>query len=355
MRLRFLTKSRVARLQRYVKQVFILLYFALVGFALFNYRSHCIETMPNTLIEMSKLDHSMADRCTLDFDKLGDADVNIFGEPTEESIMTENPNVKMGGTWKPTDCRSWQRIAIIIPYRDRLHHLHILLRRLHPMLQTQKIDYKIFVIEQADNYKFNRGKLMNVGYKEALRLGEFDCMVFQDVDLLPEDDRNLYLCDEYARHLAAAIDEMRYHVMYYNYAGGVIAMNKHNFRKINGYSNSYWGWGNEDDDFSARIQESGLLLTRPPAHIGRYKMVRHTKETRSEHGNEMFLGWRTRWPKDGLNDPVGMNYTVREVEEKPLYTKVLVDIGKPPASMDIYMTDHSKDVSIWWFLKYYYP
>ena len=40
--------------------------------------------------------------------------------------------------------------------------------------------------------------------------------------------------------------------MYYNYAGGVIALNRENFHRINGYSNSYWGWGNEDDDFSAR-------------------------------------------------------------------------------------------------------
>lgn len=41
-------------------------------------------------------------------------------------------------------------------------------------------------------------------------------------------------------------------VMYYNYAGGVIAMKKDVFKVINGYANSYWGWGNEDDDLSAR-------------------------------------------------------------------------------------------------------
>jgi predicted glycosyltransferase involved in capsule biosynthesis len=41
-------------------------------------------------------------------------------------------------------------------------------------------------------------------------------------------------------------------VMYYNYAGGVVATKKETFMKINGYANSYWGWGNEDDDFSAR-------------------------------------------------------------------------------------------------------
>ena len=67
-----------------------------------------------------------------------------------------------------------------------------------------------FFRQQAGNDKFNRGKLMNVGFLEALRFGHFDCLIFQDVDLLPEDNRNLYMCDSYARHLAAAIDEMRY-------------------------------------------------------------------------------------------------------------------------------------------------
>lgn len=35
---------------------------------------------------------------------------------------------------------------------------------------------------------------------------------------------------------------------------------------------------------SLRIQEAGYLLTRPPEHIGRYKMVRHKKESRAENG-----------------------------------------------------------------------
>ena len=63
---------------------------------------------------------------------------------------------------------------------------------------------------QAGDKQFNRGKLMNIGYLEALKFDKFDCFVFQDADLLPETDKNLYMCDPHARHLASAINEMRY-------------------------------------------------------------------------------------------------------------------------------------------------
>ena len=42
-------------------------------------------------------------------------------------------------------------------------------------------------------------------------------------------------------------------VMYSNYAGGVSAISNFNFHAVNGFSNDYWGWGSEDDDFSARF------------------------------------------------------------------------------------------------------
>ena len=44
-------------------------------------------------------------------------------------------------------------------------------------------------------------------------------------------------------------------VLYSNYAGGVSAISKENFYRVNGFANDYWGWGSEDDDFSARYQQ----------------------------------------------------------------------------------------------------
>ena len=46
-----------------------------------------------------------------------------------------------------------------------------------------------FVIEQTGKEKFNRGALMNIGFLEANKVDNFDCFVFHDVDLVPEDDR----------------------------------------------------------------------------------------------------------------------------------------------------------------------
>jgi hypothetical protein len=52
--------------------------------------------------------------------------------------------------------------------------------------------------------------LMNVGFVEALKLYNYDCFIFHDVDLLPEDDRNLYTCPEQPRHMSVAVDVLKY-------------------------------------------------------------------------------------------------------------------------------------------------
>lgn len=52
--------------------------------------------------------------------------------------------------------------------------------------------------------------LLNVGFVEALGMREFDCFIFHDVDLLPEDDRNLYTCPHQPRHMSVAVDVFNY-------------------------------------------------------------------------------------------------------------------------------------------------
>ena len=60
------------------------------------------------------------------------------------------------------------------------------------------------------NGSFNRGMLMNVGVREALKQHTFDCLVLHDVDLLPENDRNLYTCSNSPRHMSVALSTYDY-------------------------------------------------------------------------------------------------------------------------------------------------
>jgi len=52
--------------------------------------------------------------------------------------------------------------------------------------------------------------LMNIGFVEALRRRRWDCFIFHDVDLLPENDHNLYTCPTLPRHMSVAVDSMAY-------------------------------------------------------------------------------------------------------------------------------------------------
>ena len=68
----------------------------------------------------------------------------------------------------------------------------------------------LFCNFQAHGVTFNRGALLNIGFLEAKKRDNFDCFIFHDVDLLPEDTRNLYSCTKNPRHMSSAIDVFQY-------------------------------------------------------------------------------------------------------------------------------------------------
>ena len=66
-----------------------------------------------------------------------------------ESEASGQSAVLSGGRWVPRWCVPRQRVAIIVPFRDRESHLGVFLNVLHPFLQRQLVDYTIFVVEQV--------------------------------------------------------------------------------------------------------------------------------------------------------------------------------------------------------------
>ncbi|CAI9553061.1 unnamed protein product [Staurois parvus] len=98
----------------------------------------------------------------------------------------------------------------------------------------------------------NRAKLLNIGFVEALKEYDYNCFVFSDVDLIPMDDRNIYKCYNQPRHLSVSMDKFGFGLPYTQYFGGVSALSREQFERINGFPNNYWGWGGEDDDIYNR-------------------------------------------------------------------------------------------------------
>ena len=155
--------------------------------------------------------------------------------------------INTGGLSFPKECKARFKVAIIVPYRNRETNLKIFLRHMHPFLIKQQLDYGIYLIEPIQNITFNRGLLMNIGFLESLKLtsNKWDCFVFHDVDLIPEDERNIYSCPELPRHMSSAVSTFDYKLPYDGIFGGVSALTRKQMETVNGYSNLYFGWGGE--------------------------------------------------------------------------------------------------------------
>lgn len=126
--------------------------------------------------------------------------------------------------------------------------------------------------------------LFNVGYKEAMKDLDWDCLIFHDVDHLMENDRNYYGCRDMPRHFAVKLDKYYYmwvltpsqwgyttiypllkmnltHIIvfprlpYNEFFGGVSGLTVKQFKEVNGFPNAFWGWGGEDDDLWNRWGE----------------------------------------------------------------------------------------------------
>ena len=110
------------------------------------------------------------------------------------------------------------------------------------------------------------------------------------------------------------------------------------FQRINGYSNIFWGGGGEDDQFYNRIRAENLTVTKQfdgqSPSMSRYK-TQFLKSSLVEKNIDPRLAvireGRTRHFKtDGLVD---LRYQRINLQFKPLYTHILVDIQQHNVSL----------------------
>jgi hypothetical protein len=220
------------------------------------------------------------------------------------------------------------RLTIVIPFRDREEHLRRLLPPLSAVLREQQVDYRILVVEQTVPGLFNRGKLLNIGITHAANATDYYCL--HDVDAVPVHAN--YRCPSQPLRLVNAIvrpeGETRRAAHYFS---GAVSVRKEQITAANGLSNSYWGWGKEDDDFFFRlllaghvcyVDRQGRYLDLPNPGIVKTSTssnLAHTRDNRKRR-SRLVRGWSDPFD-DGLSTLKFQ--VVKEINESD-YSKILV-------------------------------
>jgi Galactosyltransferase. len=158
-----------------------------------------------------------------------------------------------------------KKLTIVVPYRNRPKQYEIFLFHSKIYFNEDKLDkylnLKLCFLEQANDKPFNLGSLNNAGF--LINENYLDYIVINNVDFLPmitdysysespmllikHGYNNLPIVPSKDRRLIVKSPKRE------NVFLGSILIPKNIFKKVNGYSNSYWGWGFEDPDMKKRL------------------------------------------------------------------------------------------------------
>ena len=160
-------------------------------------------------------------------------------------------------------------LCVVVPYRERPgrtarepERFAAYIRRwLARVKRVTRV--RVWVVEQEDEHRFNRGFLINVGVALGRLVDGCEVFALHDVDLLPVDPRVPYDFDNesFPRkrgpvHLSPPGVHPEY--CYPTFRGGAWLFAWKHLQRVNGYSHAYWGWGQEDDDLGARMRDANV-------------------------------------------------------------------------------------------------
>ncbi|CAD5117146.1 unnamed protein product [Dimorphilus gyrociliatus] len=180
-------------------------------------------------------------------------------------------------------------LAVIVPFRKAFDELQAFLPHMDKYLRNKNIDHTIYIINQADNLRFNRASLINAAWHEIRKEGKADYLVMHDVDLLPLNKDLPYgypRKDDVVVHVASPQYHPRYH--YKKFIGGILLMKLKTYELVDGMSNRFWGWGQEDDELFVRLREKNIQILRP------------NNLTTTDQNTFLHLHDKIKRPRDGL-------------------------------------------------------
>jgi hypothetical protein len=137
-------------------------------------------------------------------------------------------------------------VDIVIPYRDRREQLVRFIVMIPVYLALRGMRAKLHIVHQTDNHSFNRGILINSVIHDV---GPYHCV--HDVDIWPFTTQNMFMHPgpmtfrRLSTHFVNRRDTSP--------AGGAYCTDSAAVKASNGFPNTFWGWGEEDEALFWRL------------------------------------------------------------------------------------------------------
>ena len=146
------------------------------------------------------------------------------------------------------------KLSVIIPVRNRDRQLNTIINKLSNIFKATDIEYRFYVVYQDDDKLFNKGKLNNLAYLYAVNDNFSSNFLFNDVTVFP----NYNFDYKYPFENNVIYNPFGYH----HCLGRFFLTNASTYKKLNGYSNKYNGWGYEDTDLQKRCELFNVTIDR---------------------------------------------------------------------------------------------
>jgi hypothetical protein len=189
-----------------------------------------------------------------------------------------------------------KKIAIVTIYRNdsgntRLRQKRLFLYWINKLLNNI-CNYDIITVEQSSGDLFNIGKLKNIGFDYLVNKQQhnYDNVIFTDIDIIPDSDLLEYYfkITDSLNSLANFGTRYEYNDPKTKFTGALVSATPEFFKKLNGYPNNFWGWGDEDVNILLRLSElSKPLYANKKGRVIDLEEINYKKKNISEKIDEL--------------------------------------------------------------------
>jgi len=136
-------------------------------------------------------------------------------------------------------------MLIVVPYRNRQRDLEKFLIQTPHYFNNQDISYDILICELEQNCSWNAGMTCN-SLINFIKDREYEWVYIHHVDITPISGKWKFPNENEAYHNLGDF--------------GSCLLKMKTFLDVGGYSNSFWGWGAEDNDLYDKIRSTGTSV-----------------------------------------------------------------------------------------------